>query len=173
MTVGNNFNPRPPRGGRRAYGNHRLTHNYFNPRPPRGGRLQSERHRGNALLISIHALREEDGHRTRIWPAKQAISIHALREEDGRLCDQEESMALISIHALREEDGLAYIINRCILGNFNPRPPRGGRPNNSRHVTIYEDFNPRPPRGGRHGRKGRPEADGQYFNPRPPRGGRP
>ena len=33
--------------------------------------------------------------------------------------------------------------------NFNPRPPRGGRPCAYRVVELLDDFNPRPPRGGR------------------------
>ena len=35
------------------------------------------------------------------------------------------------------------------LPNFNPRPPRGGRPGHSSHSRPASDFNPRPPRGGR------------------------
>ena len=38
-----------------------------------------------------------------------------------------------------------------LLTDFNPRPPRGGRPalrRRSRYLNSY--FNPRPPRGGRH-----------------------
>ena len=76
----------------------------FNPRPPRGGRLQqrppfdacptfqstpSARRATRALLdanhrpaISIHALREEGDEPGPVWePDKLRISIHALREE--------------------------------------------------------------------------------------------
>ena len=75
------FNPRPPRGGRRAFGVPRRESSYFNPRPPRGGRpyscilsvargqFQSTPSAGratfavaflrNCLGISIHALRGE------------------------------------------------------------------------------------------------------------------
>ena len=35
--------------------------------------------------------------------------------------------------------------------DFNPRPPRGGRPPDPKWLDPgYRDFNPRPPRGGRH-----------------------
>ena len=34
-------------------------------------------------------------------------------------------------------------------GNFNPRPPRGGRQRKRYFLMNYYDFNPRPPRGGR------------------------
>ena len=82
-----------------------------------------------------------------------------------------------------------------IIGNFNPRPPRGGRhaldrngsillyisihapreggdssSSSSKPRSLY--FNPRPPRGGRHESRIRPCVN-ENFNPRPPRGGRP
>ena len=79
-------------------------------------------------------------------------------------------------------------------GNFNPRPPRGGRryvsygprPRHRFQSTppargatwsvcnkhpLYGYFNPRPPRGGRL-LYGRSAYFSWYFNPRPPRGGR-
>ena len=80
--------------------------------------------------------------------------------------------------------------------HFNPRPPRGGRPENSgdnlakRSISIHAPreggdyyrnrapviilyFNPRPPRGGRLLVIGISKRAVLYFNPRPPRGGRP
>ena len=86
--------------------------------------------------------------------------------------------------------------DRCsFVANFNPRPPRGGRPGRSRPIRpLIIDFNPRPPRGERRGADGtkpeqlqisihalREESDsffmllsccGCNFNPRPPRGER-
>ena len=79
-------------------------------------------------------------------------------------------------------------------GNFNPRPPRGGRryvsygprPRHRFQSTppargatwsvcnkhpLYGYFNPRPPRAGRL-LYGRSAYFSWYFNPRPPRGGR-
>ena len=56
---------------------------------------------------------------------------------------------VISIHALREEgDHPGYNIGE-LLGNFYPRPPRGGRPRPSAMLSPSYDFYPRPPRGGR------------------------
>ena len=146
-----NFNPRPPRGGRRccrppargllpisihalreegdrcklrwrmagAISIHALreegdtstripasTHTYFNPRPPRGGRLDDVR---NPLKL-------------------RQISIHALREEGDNSCpDVAVDEVVISIHALREEGDGADFASRGGRGDFNPRPPRGGR----------------------------------------------
>ena len=55
-----NFNPRPPRGGRRSSGLCSLWGaRYFNPRPPRGGRLDAGELVPFYVDISIHALREE------------------------------------------------------------------------------------------------------------------
>ena len=78
--------------------------------------------------------------------------------------------------------------------NFNPRPPRGGRPFRVRTVPHTRNFNPRPPRGGRPKQQNyfiprqvfqsTPSARratlssaakprrASNFNPRPPRGGR-
>ena len=58
----------------------------FYPRPPRGGRLTSCNHLVETIKISIHALREEGDpwHRRTCWP--KHISIHALREEGDASC---------------------------------------------------------------------------------------
>ena len=123
-----NFYPRPPRGGRRIEagwsvldhpflstpsarratrgrrGNSRRRC-YFYPRPPRGGRQQS-------CVISL---------------PDNTISIHALREEGDFFSNLQLHNKSISIHALREE-GDAYQRNpKSPVGNFYPRPPRGGR----------------------------------------------
>ena len=53
----------------------------FYPRPPRGGRQQSGKADSKADAISIHALREEGDLLPRKVLATIVISIHALREE--------------------------------------------------------------------------------------------
>ena len=59
------------------------------------------------------------------------------------------------------------------VSNFNPRPPRGGRPLMETYSRKQcRNFNPRPPRGGRHRRTVCIGCFCVYFNPRPPRGGR-
>ena len=57
----------------------------------------------------------------------------------------------ISIHAPREGgDLIVNTITKDCLTNFNPRPPRGGRPRKLCVCRIILlNFNPRPPRGGR------------------------
>ena len=80
----------------------------------------------------------------------------------------------ISIHALREEGDLYPVgegASRQL--DFNPRPPRGGRPSFcSRPMLLDTHFNPRPPRGGRPGTCRPVGLHRHNFNPRPPRGGR-
>ena len=56
---------------------------------------------------------------------------------------------LISIHAPREGGDLPAGAARHIRHDFNPRPPRGGRPFGSIFSRPASNFNPRPPRGGR------------------------
>ena len=77
----------------------------FYPRPPRGGRRRPRRQAHSCGSISIHALREEGDQPPRIRGSRPRISIHALREEG---------------------DHPGYNIGE-LLGNFYPRPPRGGR----------------------------------------------
>ena len=118
----------------REEGDHRPEHcsanrTNFYPRPPRGGRQIALRDFVVPLVISIHALREEgDALPFRAYVMIWQISIHALREEGDRAT---------SSHGLQ-------------LGNFYPRPPRGGRQNCApRLCRPSRYFYPRPPRGGR------------------------
>ena len=106
MFLYQDFNPRPPWGGRRMGAGtpqprggisiHALrgegdikgslcasgSIRYFNPRPPWGGRLRRTRANEGNSRISIHALRGEGDN---IYPrgaqTKAHISIHALRGE--------------------------------------------------------------------------------------------
>ena len=112
--------------------------------------LWSWRHAA-CLFISIHALREEGDSSLTIRramtflfqstpSARRAteisyygmiaafISIHALREEgdaDHLMC---AAIFMISIHALREEGDRFCVVQCNHSKDFNPRPPRGGRP---------------------------------------------
>ena len=57
------------------------------------------------------------------------ISIHALREEgDAEIVPSADTETPISIHALREEGDSVSSVSETFNSNFNPRPPRGGRP---------------------------------------------
>ena len=100
------FNPRPPRGGRRSRTPRSTPTVYFNPRPPRGGRQPCMVEGKFPQRISIHALREE-GDR---WQGYQATAYKIFQSTPSsrRATGQPE-------HAPMRSD------------NFNPRPPRGER----------------------------------------------
>ena len=126
--------------------------NNFYPRPPRGGR-----HFPNIPLYSTQfkflstpsARRATDD--TPWMPTKEYISIHALREEGDAANDQTNTP----------------------LGDFYPRPPRGGRPSTEPSWIGLTTFlsTPSARRATRQVEGQRQQA--QYFYPRPPRGGRP
>ena len=122
------FYPRPPRGGRQDCLDFGLGVQHFYPRPPRGGRRLHKVLPALALVISIHALREEG---------------------DSRRCGSTSTSGSISIHALREEGDATSSTATTARSNFYPRPPRGGRPWSMTSSTSTSNFYPRPPRGGR------------------------
>ena len=171
----NNFNPRPPWGGRQIVQGYRFPNiiisihalrgegdsaylrlllpfrGHFNPRPPWGGRRQSLRAQRNP---SIFQSTPSVGRATKMLPRYSdmatRISIHALRGEG----DQEEFgkrlKKLISIHALRGEGDARVGLRERMGSHFNPRPPWGGRPQHSgKDLGLLNHFNPRPPWGGR------------------------
>ena len=145
----------------------------FNPRPPRGGRLEAA-----GLVGLLVQFQSTPSARRATVPAGlrregRGISIHALREEGDKGHADPAAQCRISIHALREEGDLWASTSFCASFRFQSTP-------SARRATIRDsaaahhnlDFNPRPPRGGRPS-CGRPSCHAvRYFNPRPPRGGR-
>ena len=81
----------------------------FNPRPPRGGRLAGEVIRKNAY-ISIHALREEGDIQSVDYKSRHRDfnprPPRGGRQRHSRLAQQYDD---ISIHALREEGDLVQV----------------------------------------------------------------
>ena len=81
----------------------------------------------------------------------QQISIHALREEG----DQPPEFVLLVFIVFQSTPSARRATCRRFnsllrSSNFNPRPPRGGRPLPSPYALSHISyFNPRPPRGGR------------------------
>ena len=151
-TVFSDFNPRPPRGGRLAHCASGPRWPYFNPRPPRGGRPAHIRDLATQRDISIHAPREGGdsanlsslsiifdfnprpprGGRplpsiTAAWSAKFQSTPPA-RGATAPALDIPRP-GHISIHAPREGGDQILFQRGCVhSGDFNPRPPRGGRP---------------------------------------------
>ena len=106
------------------------------PGPPLSARFQSTRSARSAtrtwarglpaLLISIHALREERDPRCRLFHRAIKISIHALREErDLWLGPFLWRIQVISIHALREERD-QFVAPR-LISNFEFQSTRSAR----------------------------------------------
>ena len=122
------FYPRPPRGGRPGKACPVVRDRHFYPRPPRGGRPLIL----TFLLVTAKFLST---------PSARRATLAGLRHRPQQR---------ISIHALREEGDRAPVEYGCALGDFYPRPPRGGRRRvepEARQANSY--FYPRPPRGGR------------------------
>ena len=105
----------------------RLTN--FNPRPPRGGR---------------HIMREVE---------RNILLFQSTPPARGATLKRRFNIDLpgISIHAPREGGDRPTTTREIPRTNFNPRPPRGGRPHAVSSTYETEHFNPRPPRGGRLG----------------------
>ena len=106
---------------------------------------------GDGGEISIHALREEgDANGNTIY---DGVEVFLSTPSARRATDGDHLAAVIvaiSIHALREEGDPHRPELALTIGDFYPRPPRGGRPDYLGLPTKVEDFYPRPPRGGRH-----------------------
>ena len=96
------------------------------PSARRATRLQHDRAQG--LRISIHALREEGD----VYDGSMALADHEFLSTPSarratpipRYFDKKYE---ISIHALREEGDQKGEPIKLPLGDFYPRPPRGGR----------------------------------------------
>ena len=149
--IGPNFNPLPPRGGRRPrHSLHGRIIFYFNPLPPRGGRRPRPRSKPPWQAISIHSLLAE-GDNPYSTSQAGATYFNPLPPRGGRrptAClggckprfqstpsSRRETFFLasnlrscfISIHSLLAEGDVPVSSRRSSSGYFNPLPPRGGR----------------------------------------------
>ena len=189
-----NFNPRTPRGVRhRAIGAWQAELEFQSTHPARGATPSKIGDRGHNR-ISIHAPRE--GCDAQLRPQSEGhivISIHAPREG----CDLDTSRGCtqggISIHAPREGCDRERARSVGGGGDFNPRTPRGVRPQDgaqrfpviiiSIHAPregcdptgrVYQDFDGKfqstHPARGATSRAGTSSSLSTYFNPRTPRG---
>ena len=113
----------PREGGDRGGSDAGSILKHFNPRPPRGGRLVNFFHKSMYFLFQSTP------------PARGAtLDAGALALQLG-----------ISIHAPREggDFGTADLYRRAF--DFNPRPPRGGRPYAATSSTVGGVFQSTPP----------------------------
>ena len=123
----------------------------FNPRPPRGGRRGLSATNIRYTAISIHAPREggdpvATGNHVKAFPNFNPRPPRGGRQPSVYAMDGD---FFISIHAPREGGDLAADCCKTVFSDFNPRPPRGGRLAHCASGPRWPYFNPRPPRGGR------------------------
>ena len=123
---------------------------YFNPRPPRGGRL---------IPFWCAATRQ----RFQSTPSARRATEHPPRKQKGDTFQ--------STPSARRATCVLASGGRC-WRNFNPRPPRGGRPyeDTGKIVAVLFQSTPSARRATRHAQACPVGPDD--FNPRPPRGGR-
>ena len=98
------FNPRPPRGGRRGLSATNIRYTAISIHAPReGGDFQYFKRSCVKTDISIHAPREGGDHITQNSGNNRFISIHAPREGGDQTNNESKAKAKnISIHAPRE-----------------------------------------------------------------------
>ena len=124
----------------------------FYPRPLRGGRRESPERRNHRLFISIHALCEEgdeddESLRKRV---QEFLSTPSARRATQN-AQQGGPSVEISIHALCEEGDIKAHNADIDTEDFYPRPLRGGRRCSwAFRRAQSQNFYPRPLRGGRH-----------------------
>ena len=145
----------------------------FNPRPPRGGRRPGVGRLWRGDHISIHAPREGGDLRTGVALGQNLISIHAPREGGDRflvagLGRHEHFNPRPPRGGRPKMDSIAD----STTPNFNPRPPRGGRQKVTKSVASTAEFQSTPPARGATPRWYSYPVEIDHFNPRPPRGGR-
>ena len=139
---GDDFYPRPPRGGRPAASASQRAAAYFYPRPPRGGRpdgscgwmrrtqnFYPRPPRGGRLCFVDFCSRSV---RFLSTPsARRATNLRTTEGVEGK----------ISIHALREEGDRIHLRKSASWSlYFYPRPPRGGRPSTSSLIVSSRLF---------------------------------
>ena len=124
------FNPRPPRGGAtppvHGQGPGRQD---FNPRPPRGGRLPDGDITDDLVKISIHAPRE-GGDAIGCLMALVISIFQSTPPARGATETVRRFSMWLKFQSTPPARGATTSTNRDCSGwfYFNPRPPRGGRP---------------------------------------------
>ena len=148
-----NFNPRPPRGGRRWTETGGCTISGFQSTPPARGATGLDICALHAALISIHAPRE-GGDFTALSTNFVFLHFNPRPPRGGRRPTRSARSRF--------------------LPHFNPRPPRGGRRLRCLRDKLCKPlFQSTPPARGATSWRTIGNGELSHFNPRPPRGGRP
>ena len=172
-TMGSNFYPRPPRGGRRGRPVYGVQINVFLSTPS-ARRATKEQVIGDVSFefLSTPSARRATfpgcgsaPPRRNFYPRPPRggrrehqllreepveISIHALREEGDEVCGADRRVCEISIHALREEGDAIPILHGSAAAIFLSTPSARRATRWCRCISRSPShFYPRPPRGGR------------------------
>ena len=123
------FNPLPPRGGRRRRRPRRAHYaGHFNPLPPRGGRLPpfARRYIGVLFQPTPSSRRET----SMLWPCACTLVFQPTpsSRRETRPISADRRTDDISTHSLLAEGDAPRWRWRFPISDFNPLPPRGGRP---------------------------------------------
>ena len=125
---------------------------YFYPRPPRGGRRRAPPASRAGQCISIHALREEGDLLQLLFCSVLNTFLStpsARRATDCGYIENTDAVKFLSTPSARRATG-GELTGNDLVGNFYPRPPRGGRRQPRTFASLSNwYFYPRPPRGGR------------------------
>ena len=164
----------PREGGDRRICSHRkLRSAHFNPRPPRGGRQIDRPHIwDSALFQSTPPARGATYQRCNFV---QRFEFQSTPPARGATCGAlfwRMVKSDISIHAPREGGDINDLNFDSDIYDFNPRPPRGGRPMSGASTTGIARFQSTPPARGATKPVSAQSRSDRNFNPRPPRGGR-
>ena len=117
----------------------------FNPRPPCGGRRQHCPHRFQRHRISIHAPRA-GGDRFHRGPCRGRCYFNPRPPCGGRLHPRNTKPMPRHFNPRPPCGGRPSGASvRPATSDFNPRPPCGGRPNATAQESIIETFQSTPP----------------------------
>ena len=120
----------PARGATYHGGSPHAAHHDFNPRPPRGGRRKTEIGAQTLYVISIHAPREGGDVKHFFGISGHfVISIHAPREGGDAVAPSLPSPSKRPFQSTPPARGATslHLLTPRVATDFNPRPPRGGR----------------------------------------------
>ena len=122
----------------------------FNPLPPRGGRRIKKCEFCRFLHISIHSLRVEGDVADVVLAenVKRFQSTPSAWRETYNAQEYDKWFAFQSTPSAWRETTVSFLRRVCEQ-YFNPLPPRGGRREQNSASVIGVNFNPLPPRGGR------------------------
>ncbi len=143
-----NFNPRPPRGGRRSALSKCLTIQGFQSTPPARGATSACGSAIGNIEISIHAPRE-GGDCFSPWLCLSRSVFQSTPPARG--ATYLFHIFLISSYLFQStppaRGATAFPVSTgCQPYDFNPRPPRGGRPHRvSRQYSLSLTFQSTPP----------------------------